>query len=117
MSSNYFLIEFLHLARAVIMEHFHEGNTPISALVNSLNREDLYLLLFSFGILKQCHNGEIPSEQCSIKAPALFMCLMEICHQYKYFHISLSLQKLQQLILGKYFDTIDFTLHHLINYI
>ena len=72
MSSNYFLIEVLHLADALILEHFHEGNTPISALVNRLNREDLYLLLFSFGLLKQCHNVAIPSGKCSIKAPALF---------------------------------------------
>ena len=71
MSSNYFLIEVLNLALALIMEHLHDKH-PISALVNRLNREDLYLLLFSFGLLKQCHNGAIPSGKCSIKAPALF---------------------------------------------
>lgn len=32
MSSNYFLIEVLHLADALILEHFHEGNTPIFQL-------------------------------------------------------------------------------------
>ena len=81
MSSNYFLIEVLNLALALIMEHLHDKH-PISALVNRLNREDLYLLLFSFGLLKQCHNVAIPSGKCSCKAPALFICLTELCTNY-----------------------------------
>ena len=32
MSINYFLMEVLHLADALILEHFHKGNTPIFQL-------------------------------------------------------------------------------------
>ena len=39
-----------------------------SALVSQLRREDLYLLLFSFGLMHQCLKGAIPSRKCSIKA-------------------------------------------------
>ena len=33
-----------------------------------LRREDLYLLLFSFGLMYQCLNRAIPLRKCSIKA-------------------------------------------------
>ena len=57
-------MEVLHLAGA-LMEHF-----SVKALVSLLRREDLYLLLFAFGLMYQCNNGVIPLRKCSIKVPA-----------------------------------------------
>ena len=53
-----------------LMDHCLEGSAPLLALVSTLRREDLYLLLFSFGLMCQCLNGAITSKKCSIKAPA-----------------------------------------------
>ena len=61
----------------------NETFRSIKVLVNYLRREDLYLLLFSFGLIYQCFNGAI--RKCSIKAPVIWRnsvyVLMEICHQ------------------------------------
>ena len=42
--------EFVHLAGA-LMEHFLEGNAPLRLCVSKFRKEDLYLLLFSFGLM------------------------------------------------------------------
>ena len=39
-------------------------------MLRELRREDLYLLLFSFGLMYLCLNRAIRSRKCSIKAPA-----------------------------------------------
>ena len=48
-------------------------------------RENLHLLLFSFGLRYQCLNGAIPSWKCSFKTPAKWRnsdyVLTELCHQ------------------------------------
>ena len=53
-----------------LMEHFLEGSAPLRLLVSYLRREDLYLLLFAFGLMYQCHNGAIPTRKYSIMVPA-----------------------------------------------
>ena len=46
-------------------ETFLEGSAPLR-----LRSEDLYMLLFSFGLMYQCLKGAIPLSKCSIKAPS-----------------------------------------------
>ena len=58
----------------------------VRALVSCwLRGEDLYLLLFSFGLMYQCLNRAIPLRKCSIKAPAKWInsvyVLTDISHQ------------------------------------
>ena len=58
----------------------------VKALLSLLRREELYLLLFSFGLMYQCLNKAIPSRKCSINPPAineetLVYVLTEICHE------------------------------------
>ena len=66
-------------------ETFPWRKCSIKALVSWHRREDLYLLLFSFGLMYQCLYGAIPSWKFSIKAPAKWRnsvyVLTEICHQ------------------------------------
>ena len=50
------------------MKHFQVVRAK--ALVSQLTREDLYLLIFSFGLMYQYLNGAIPLWKCSIEAPA-----------------------------------------------
>ena len=58
----------------------------IKALVSSLRRQDLYLLLFSFGVIYQCLNGApLPSRifiKVSAKCKTSIYVLTEICLQW-----------------------------------
>ena len=64
--------QVLHLANA-LMEFFLYWKCSVKAFVSYLRREDLYLLLFSFGLMYQCLNGAIPSRKCQMKK--LCLCL------------------------------------------
>ena len=67
----------------------------IKSLVNLLRREDLYLLLFSFGLMYQCFNGTIPSRElfhlgtCYMKKLCLGLDLVHSFHNVViiYFYI------------------------------